>query len=44
MSLTLHAVAALKDAAARLGERLVEPHDDRADAFDRHRQLVLFVF
>ena len=44
MSLTLHAVAALKDAAARLGERLVQTHDDRADAFDRHIQLMLFMF
>jgi hypothetical protein len=41
---SLHAVAALKDAAARLGEGLVQTHDDRADAFDRHRQLVLVMF
>ena len=41
---SLHAVAALKDAAARLGERLVQTHDDRAHAFDRHLQLMLFVF
>ena len=41
---SLHAVAAIKDAALHLGERLVQTHDDRAHAFDRHRQLVLFVF
>ena len=41
---SLHAVAATRDAAARLGERLVQTHDDRADAFDRHIQLMLFMF
>ena len=41
---SLHAVAATKDAAARLGERLVEAHDDRAHAFDGHVQLMLFMF
>ena len=41
---SLHAVAALKDAALHLGERLVQAHDDRAHAFDRHVQLMLFMF
>ena len=41
---SLHAVAAIKDAAARLGKRLVQTDDDRPHSFDRHRQLVLFMF
>ena len=31
-------------ADGQLGKRLVEPHDDRAHAFDGHRQLVLVMF
>ena len=41
---SLHAVAALKDAAPHLRKRLVQTHDDRAYPFDRHVQLMLFVF